>query len=615
MTPSMASMNQACQEVDPSFCGQVPDSNGGATAPQGHWTDGPTRITVQVFEPTELLPYTKGATVVVSVYNYAASGAPVEVARGETDASGRFSWEGSAPSPNKDYHFKVAVLAPGNERTFDVPARSASAMAAASGATSYSQLITVACPSGTNPLVCAVAKAQLDFKTIYEQQLGAWGASEQGHAFAADQAHANVTLDHPVLQGRRVAYSWWVGDRGIPPKDWPDLVERVDQTMAIFSKIPFPRWPGIEDLFERCARGVTITQGKDGANYSVSNPRLYSSTWSDYFPREDRLIERDMAVAYSDGLQPIVACMIHRMKQKAKEVERTAKIMSVISLATIVAFSPFLVAAGPGGVSVIGTELWEFVKLREGEVTEQGYGVTAALAASMIAAGSVDFVVAALEPAVAEATKDMDPLTAKAVTMAYPQILQSATDAVLGPQGIGTGFESGGGAVGGAAVAMAVKMIAGIAKGYAAQRIEEFGDAAAGAQQAAADVLAFSQGAEAGPYFKPFIEWVVQALGLQQLFEDAIDQFLDEFMDALEQGEEQGGGVAVVPEEEGGGPAIVPTNAEGVPTDAEGNPLPGGEAPLTKPVDPTKPSTVEIIGAVGVGGVAAALVAVGAGLV
>jgi hypothetical protein len=130
---------------------------------------------------------------------------------------------------------------------------------------------------------------------------------------------------------------------------------------------------------------------------------------------------------------------------------------------------------------------------------------------------------------------------------------------------------------------MAVKAIAALPKMYAVQKIEQLGDALAGAQAAAQDVIGFVAGEEVSPAFKPFLIWVVEAMGLVDLVDQAIDDFLDQFQQALQTGTEQGGGVTVVPENGGGGPAVVPTDSSGTPTDVNGNPLPGGTAPETPP--------------------------------
>lgn len=596
MTPGTAgAIPGYCVEVAASECGAAPTSTptSGTTALP---SDGPTRITVLVKEPTELRPYTGGADVLIEGYNVRTWTQISEIARGKTDANGTYSWQGQAPSPNTEYRFRVTVSIPGGWRKVypDIPARTAAAAASGSGRLSASQVVAAVCPGNVDPLVCAVAEAQMEFQAIYEGQILAWGSSEQGKSFALDQAHANVRLNHPRLQQYWPTFSWWIGDLGIPPKDWPALIENFEQTMAIFSAIPFPSWPGIEDLFERCAKGVPIGLGKNAERFSVISPRLYSATWSSYFPRSDKQIEKDMAAAYLMGLQPIFACMEHRIKQKIKETQRTMRTMSVISYAITMINLPFLIAAGAGGFGALAVETYDFIRSSKEGSEPLGYGVTAALAAASLAAGNAEIVAAALEPVVNDILGNVDPTTAAAIRMIYPQVIRFAVDAVgsiatTSAQAGSTNIVQGASSfidmsgIASAISVMVVKAMSALPKMYAADRIEQLQDTLAGAQMAAQDLLIFVSGEEVSDNFKPFLIWVVEAMGLIEAVNEAIDDFLDQFQQALESGEQQGGGVTVVPEAGGGGPAVTPTNPEGVPTDVTGTPLPGGEAPLTPP--------------------------------
>ena len=613
MLPSTASFNPTCVEVDASQCAEQQAEIDEATAGSGSpWATpdpgAPAAGTFEVvasltvYEPTELRGLAGAAVEVLLVNPY--DGSTTSIATGSTDASGHYAFIGNVQ------RFGPSGLgqAPGNLRFIVTPGSAEVAFPTVTtetrdqGRNTMPSFVAV-CPPGTPTVVCEVAKGRAMWKTVYEQQMAAWGSPST----AADWAHSAVMNGlrptDPGLQRYWMhSYSWWIGVDGIMPKEWPELIQNTHQVFPIFAAIPFPEWPGIEDYFARCARGIpfAMAAGPDGENYNITNPFLYISRTSTYFPRDSNLIERDMAVAYSDGLQQILACIVHLIKQKLKEIERSAKAMSIISLGTIVAFSPFLIASGASGVAVLATEAYEFVKMQKEGTGLSTYGVTAALAAAMLAAGNIDFVVAALEPALGDAMADMDPLAKQAVNAALPQILESASDAVLGPQGIGSGLESGGGAIGGAAVSMAIKMIAGIAKNYAANRIEEGMDAAEGAQQAADDVMALVEGREAGPHFKPFINWVVKALGFEDLVNQAIDEFLDEFANALGIGTDHGGGVAIVDEQDGGGPAVVPTDSTGTPIDADGNPLPGGQPPRTPLKDfETGPSDLTKVASVG----------------
>src|SRR5258705_8715699 len=126
MLPSMAAMVPGgCVEVAQSEC-ETPTTGTGSwgapTIPGSTFMDGPTEITVQVKEPTELKPYGGGADVVIRGYNIRdfqpSTGAPnlTEIAKGKTDERGQYVWSGQAPSPNIEYHYQVSISIPGQAR-------------------------------------------------------------------------------------------------------------------------------------------------------------------------------------------------------------------------------------------------------------------------------------------------------------------------------------------------------------------------------------------------------------------------------------------------------------------------------------------------------------------
>lgn len=601
MTASTAALNPSCVEVDRAECGAVEPPAGGVSP-----NPVLTAVALTVYEPEALAPVEGAEVVVYQVHP--GGGSEWEVASGVTDEKGEFHF-------TEDL-LQYAVAGSYSAGSLKFVARYGGAEATqtvrALGAGTPPQWVVV-CPPGTKAVTCEVAKAQALWKTTYEQQLRAWNYESSGRppqiaSFAADMAHT-VVLNEALPSDSRLAshwidtYSWWVGDLGIPPKDWDALLDRFAQTWALFTAIPFPEYPGFPDLFQRCAKGVTLAQGKDGANYAVASPRLYSSTWSDYFPRKDEKIRKDMAAAYLIAIFSIYRCMEHRIKQKVKETQRTQRTMGILSFAVTGMLSPMLVAAGPSGVAVLGTETYQFVAQQFGPGVE-AMGVTAALAAGLLAAGDTTLVVKALAPAIEEELDAMDPAAAAAVRAVYPQLVDIAGDAVTGPAGVGTGaqdFASLQG-LGGVMAAMMIKAIASIPKMYAANRIEELGDVARGAQAAADDVYAFVEGRGVSPELAAFLQWVVDTLKLRDLFDLSIEEFLDQIQKALDVANEHGGKITIVPQDGGGGVDIVPTNADGVPIDADGNPLTGGTTSRTEPV-PQKPQT-ELYAAVGVGGAA-----------
>jgi hypothetical protein len=618
MTPGTAALSpDNCQEVAAVECAaDVP-----AEGVQGHWTDGPTRIQVTALKPEDLSPY-PGADVVISAYSMKsfdpASGSLtiVEVARGKTSADGIYVWKGSAPgSPNKDYRFRIAV-ADGRPKTVDVLARTASAAASANRALSEAYVVSIICLGSSDPLVCAVAEAQVQWSSIYEQQLQAMnyyttGRPPQVAGVAADQAHANVPLNHPKLKEHWETFSWWVGDIGIPPKDWPALISRFEQTWRLFSGIPFPRYFGIEDMFANCAKGIPLGQGRKGENYPIVSPRLYSDTWSAYFPRSDKKIEQDMAVFYWIGFASIFECMIHKIKSKIKETQRTVRSMALVSLGIVVIFSPFLVGAGAAGVAVLATEVYETVVLLRQGKEDVSRGITAAMAIALLGAQDPTFITAALDPIVRGLVADMDPTMAKVVLAVYPKIISFAVSTVTSSaQGAGAGGTLSAVAIAGTVVAMAVKLLAAVPKLYAAEKMKELGDVAEGAAASANDILTAVSGDEVSPVLKPFLEWVVTKTILD-VWNAAVDQGLDDLANAMGIGQTQGGGIATVPEA-GGGATVVPTDANGTPTDTSGTPLPGGVAPRTSLEIPAP--TSELGALAGIGGATAVLLLISGAL-
>lgn len=633
MTPSMAALVPGgCEEVDASLCAPASPPPGiqpsggtplpGTGSPPLHWTDGPTRIEVSVLEPYELKPYPGGAEILIEQFKYATVGAWqfTEVARGRTDASGKFSWDGMAPLPTRDYRFRVTLLSPvlGPPQTFQVPARDATSQASGNHQVSVSKVEIAACPAGSDPFVCAVAESQLSWKSVYEQQLRAWHYNvlpETPHiptneaTIAARTAAFNVVLRHPTLVKYQFPFSWWVGDREIPPKDWPELVVNYEQTMAVFAGIPFPQYTGIEDYFAKCCSGVPLTEDRFGNNRAIIDPRLYSKTWSAYFPRDSASIERDMAIRYHVALQSIFACVSDLIQQKIRRTQKTVRLMSILSLGLTVAFMPLMIAAGPGGIAAFTTTTYDLIVSANLGQEAVGTGYTAALAGALIAAGDPTFVTAALDPIIKGLMEGMDPLTAEAVKLAYPKIIETAVKTVAGPAGIGaTGLNSISAiqSIGALAFTMAVRTLATIPMLTAKDALKDLETAMIGAQMAVDDIKSIINHEEVSPELRDWLKWVVDKIGLEELVQSAIDEFLDQFQQALEEGAAQGGGVGVVPEQ-GGGAAVVPTNADGVPVDADGNPLPGGVAPAS-PIEPPGPSTTTAV--LGVGGAVALLLAV-----
>lgn len=591
---SVGGPNPLCLEVDSALCGV----SAGGPLPVGP----PIEVPIRVYLPDEMTPLA-GAEILLD--QIAFDGSISALTRGVTNADGRYVFLGAVAFQ--------AILRITIKSTASTPSFPDEIVTASTGSGMLAQHRNrqiVVCPYGTNTIICEVAKRQALWKQILIGHGAEWGFQSPQHAgLAADIAHNAVLnrlpTDPSLLMYWIDTYSFWVGDLGIPPKDWPKLTERSHQAILVFNSIPWPTWPNVQEYFIRCARGVPITQSRSGANLTAFNPRLFSETFSDYFPRSDKDINSDMAVAYYQGLAPIFLCMLHKFKKKQREVARSMATMSMLSLGAVVAFSPMLVASGPTGLTVLITEIMSFAD--GGIPTTEG--VTMAAAAAQLAVGNPQFIIDAITPAIAGAIQNLDPLAQRAVEAAFPKIIESAFDTVLGPAGIGSGVNTvpAGQVAGSMAIAMMVRMMVGIIKSYGYRRLQEFADVQVGMAMAINDFRALKDGVEVSDHLKPFLEWFIDSIGFEDAVNAAIDEALDRFQEALDQGEAQGGSVAIV-EDESGGFEIVPTLPDGVPTDDDGTPLPGGIAPERElDVPSTGPDMVALVG---VGGAAALLLAV-----
>lgn len=551
---------------------------------------------------------------IVDVFATSPTHANQLIGSGVTGSDGKYTFEGLVPNYRTRYSTAAAtihfVVSSGSGQPYFAPVR----VAGGSRLNNAPKFVAV-CPGAMPAIVCDIATAQAKWRTIYEQQLVAW-SNNAGYAYEQASAVMRETFSPTDARLRShwvTTYHWWAADLGIPPEDWDDLVDRHQQAAAVFNSIPFPRWTGIEDLFTRCAVGIPITQGIGGENLAYGNARLYSQTFSLYFPRSTNQIAKDMALSYSNGLASAINCMAHRMRQKLKEAEGTMKAMSMINLVGLMYFAPMLMATGGAGLTVIATEMHEFTKIQGGDTgLEDSYGVTAALAVAAIAANNADFLMTAIQPMLDDIVKDLDPVAAKAVNAAIPKILETAmssaseyfgTEAAAQAEGA-SGAASGaslGAQVGGAALVLVIKVILSIAKTYAAEEVLDFQDAQVGANRAANDIVSYFNGEKASPVFRPFLQWVVETLDFQGIIDEATTQFLEDMHDVWRQANEQGGTVVLVSEEDGT-LTLVATDGEGTPTDDDGTPLPGGIAPTT-PLEDYEPKLaspgVALIGVTG----------------
>jgi DNA-binding Lrp family transcriptional regulator len=336
MTPAMAAMVPGgCIEVDPAQCGAAAapvtetgdvdtgqSSNPWTTTQQSiadpdHY-DGPIEITITVLEPKRLDPY-PGANVSISLVDRIRDVID-QVASGTTNAAGKFSVTTQAPTPNKNYSYRVKV-SPGAGQDFppiqikpDLYARSIEATQSMTGKLDYGGRTVVVDLPGTDPLVYEVAEKQVLFTDYFEQVDMAiiksfiwmirndYGIRDNGFA-------RNVNV-----------YAPWLGDRSIKPEQWPTLTKNWDQFVKIWEAVPWPKGCNVENFYIECMNALPFH-----GDLSFVNPHLYIS---DFFPKTDDEIREAIARKGLENVTEAFNCIQRKVAHKAKAAANRAKRLS-----------------------------------------------------------------------------------------------------------------------------------------------------------------------------------------------------------------------------------------------------------------------------------------------
>jgi hypothetical protein len=351
----------------------------------------------------------------------------------------------------------------------------------------------IACAPGTAPVVCEVAEKRAYFEDQLAQAQIAWGGPS---GFAADQAHAALENGMPPRDPRLARHwagelSWAFTDRGIPPRDWPALLDNYERALAIFDEIPFPSIQET-DWFRRCAFGTPVWKSKDGTPLSLANFKIYSPTWSDFFPRTDRAIRTELAARYLINIATIVDCIDHKFHKRLREVTRSAKALSTMGLTVAFLLGPI---AGATGIGNAITELATYGYANLGVQSPEAQAGGNVLSSGVLSGSQpgIDLLVAAgLTAIVARLARDADPRVGAAAQQAVPAAVSAvAGDASAGALASGASdFVSLQGA-GSAGVTFAIRLLVGSIRAVGAKSIEEFKDIALGMKELPNDVAAF----------------------------------------------------------------------------------------------------------------------------
>lgn len=380
MTAQMAAMVPGgCTKVDPSLCAAPPASTPPAsTAPTGSGggfaSPGcgpltpmncaqPLAINVTVFR-ADTVRGAGGVKVRIDLLTVDRTtgnntGAPKLAHEGETDADGKLYYHASVPAPAGWFRYRVTI-SPGS--SFSFPSKSEVVQGFQPNNVQTVDVAFAACPSGTDDVVCEVGELQVLFTTVFTQQMAAWGQGQpqgQGSAafgFAFNMGHFVIHQHMPrnrVLKQYWEALSYGICDVGIPPSDWPRLLDNYVQVQNIFNAIPWPSDGKTRQLFRTCAKGLPIFNGQP-----IADLRLFAPSFSSYFPREDYKIRGDMGSSYLLNIHMIFQCMVEELAREAEALRRALASLSLIRLITAFIFAPL---AGGAMLTMLVAEEGQYV--------------------------------------------------------------------------------------------------------------------------------------------------------------------------------------------------------------------------------------------------------------
>ena len=322
-----------------------------------------TTATVRVLDP-DRRPVVGAKT---TVYAVPVDGSRYGVKEGVTNSKGEWVFTREAVSPQVAYRYDLVVSGGNFPRAeiIIIPGR-------------VSKKTVIVCLHGLDPLICEVAEKQEVYRTVYAENMVIWGHG----GFAARMAHAavrNVPVKDSRLQPYFMRISWGMGDLSIPASDWPELLKYYHQTKKVLDRVPWPKFTGaaekITEYFRACSESrIPVGVDKDGMPLVIRDFRLYSPTWSDFFPKSDLELRRAFATAWAANMTSISACVNHRIRKKARGAERTMKMMSIAAMASVLFLAGPLGLGPPGVAAVFVGQAVQHVRLRTGEDFSENLG-------------------------------------------------------------------------------------------------------------------------------------------------------------------------------------------------------------------------------------------------
>lgn len=251
---------------------------------------------------------------------------------------------------------------------------------------------------------------------------------------------------------------------------------------------------------------------------SVLGWRLYANSFSGYFPRSDLQIKKDMAGRYLMNIAAIFECIERKIRRKADEVARSAKMYGYMGTIATFALAPL---AGGAALGLIVTEV---VNVLRGEydvdidtadtsrtVIAFGRVLGGEIGAEADLAAGVTAIVLALLP------EDMDPTTKAAVRAGVPLIVDAVVDEVTVGSPAGEAVSNGVvdvaalQALASGLIAIVVKVIVASIKEKGTNRVVDFYDDVLDLKNMPVKML-------------PFLIWCMQTLALEEVFEEAAQE-------------------------------------------------------------------------------------------
>lgn len=553
MTEAMAAqVPGGCTKVDPSLCSSEPAVAPGAgpstqTGNQGGFSSQacgpltpmhcaqPLEINVSVFR-ADTVQGAGGVHVRIELLEVNQStgentGSPQLVHEGETDAGGKLYFDTTVPAPALWHRYRVTI-SPGS--SFSFPSKAQEVQGFQPNNAQKVGVAFAACPAGTNDVICEVGEMQVLFTSIFNQQLEAWGQGQpqnQGSSafnFAFKMGYFYVHQVSPrnrVLQQYWEALSYGVCDVGIPPTDWPRLLDNYEQVQNIFNAIPWPSSDKARLLFRNCARGLPIYNGKP-----IAELRLFAPTFSDYFPREDYKIRGDMGSAYLLNIHMIFQCMVEELEREAEALRRSLASLSFIRLICAFIFAPL---TGGAMLTTLVAEEGQYVvshftnNALVGNVQGVIAGVSknvgigaAAIGAGLFAAGA-----ALLIPLLVQGA---DPTVQKIAEMFGPKVAEAAAKDVL-DNVIGNGTVAGEGlmsaaGLGTAGATLAVEAMLSMISLRGVEKAQQFVQDVAQVKDFIGRCATTDAEGKMCAEIVPFVLWCIESMMLDKFFDHVAAQ-------------------------------------------------------------------------------------------